>query len=163
MKRAFTLIEMLVVSAIIAILAALLLPVLNRAKHAAQQSVCVSNVRQLNLAVHMYADEHGNELRALTNRDAIYVSYKESVLPYLGRSVNQTNDALFACPADDFNCDDPAISILFSYWSPPPAGKNFFRQPTTHSSSYAFNGEARTPIHNGWHRKYSSRFTSLPS
>ena len=99
MKRAFTLIEMLVVSAIIAILAALLLPVLNRAKHAAQQSVCVSNVRQLNLAVHMYADEHGNELRALTNRDAIYVSYKESVLPYLGRSVNQTNDALFACPA----------------------------------------------------------------
>src|ERR1035437_10989612 len=139
MKRGFTLIELLVV---IAILAALLLPALSRAKHVAQRTVCLSNVRQLNLAVHMYADDHSNQLRAMTNKEAIYVSYKESVLPYLGRNGNPTNDALFACPADDFNCDDPAINTLFSFWSPPPAGPCFYRQPTTHYSSYAFNGEA---------------------
>ena len=142
MKHGFTLIELLVVIAIIAILAALLLPALSRAKHTAQRTVCLSNVRQLNLAVHMYADDHGNELRAMTNKEAIYVSYKESVLPYLGRATTVTNDPLFTCPADDFDCDDPAINTLFSHWSPPPAGKYFYRQPTTHYSSYAFNGEA---------------------
>ena len=140
--KGFTLVELLAVIAILAILAALLLPAWSRAKHAAQRTVCVSNVRQLDLAVHMYADNHGNKLRAMTNREAIYVSYKESVLPHLGRNINQTTDALFACPADDVNCDDPAINPLFSFWSPPPAGQCFYRQATTYYSSYAFNGEA---------------------
>ena len=67
MKCGFTLVELLVVIAIIGILAALLLPALGRAQHSAQRSVCLNNVRQLNLAVHMYADDHGNELRAMTN------------------------------------------------------------------------------------------------
>ena len=70
------------------------------------------------------------------------MTYKESVLPYLARNSSQTNDQLFACPADDFNCDDPVIQSLFSFWAPPPAGKCFHRQPTTHYSSYLFNGEA---------------------
>lgn len=58
MKRsAFTLIELLVVIAIIAILAAILFPVFAQAKEAAKKTVCVSNLKQMNLAWTMYATD----------------------------------------------------------------------------------------------------------
>jgi prepilin-type N-terminal cleavage/methylation domain-containing protein/prepilin-type processing-associated H-X9-DG protein len=72
-KRAFTLIELLVVIAIIGILAAVLLPVLNRAQARAAAANCMSNLKQLQTAWHLYADENhdtiaGNDWKAEAGR-----------------------------------------------------------------------------------------------
>lgn len=56
-RRAFTLIELLVVIAIIALLAAILFPVFAQARAKARQTVCASNLKQMGLAIGMYAQD----------------------------------------------------------------------------------------------------------
>src|ERR1044071_6131375 len=71
----FTLLELLVVIALIAILAALLLPALSRARDRARAMLCVSNTRQLNTAWLIYADDHNGRLAYNLGGDALRTTF----------------------------------------------------------------------------------------
>jgi prepilin-type N-terminal cleavage/methylation domain-containing protein/prepilin-type processing-associated H-X9-DG protein len=102
--KAFSMIELLVVIAVICILAALLLPALNQAKEKGKRTVCQSNLRQLGMALTLYADEH-NQYPACFRRipagrgapdpKGSQVSlWNALVLPYLAN-----NHEVFNCPS----------------------------------------------------------------
>jgi prepilin-type N-terminal cleavage/methylation domain-containing protein len=61
-RRAFTLVELLVVIAVVALLAALLLPVLAAAQQKGRKAACLSNLRQLGIALQLYANDSGGRI-----------------------------------------------------------------------------------------------------
>jgi prepilin-type N-terminal cleavage/methylation domain-containing protein len=96
-KRAFTLVELLVVIAVIGILAALLLPALARAKERGRQAACINSVRQQTLAVLMYADENSDILppTAYNDTNGNEVDWPSLLDPYLNYVVK-----IHLCPSD---------------------------------------------------------------
>jgi len=81
----FTLIELLVVMGIIAILAAMLFPVFARAREAARKTTCLSNLRQLGMASHMYSQDWDNWLPCdyyACNSSTTHMRLVRQILPY---------------------------------------------------------------------------------
>ncbi len=71
-RRGFTLIELLVVIAIIGILAAMVFPVFARAREAARRAVCLSNVKNIALAIQMYLSDYDDTLPPREHRPEVY-------------------------------------------------------------------------------------------
>ena len=109
LKRAFTLVELLVVIAVIAILAALLLPALAAAKEKGYRAQCINNLKQLSLGIQAYADDHGDQLPGpvwsgfyenYDNVDSKRLSFY--IATYLGRpapSATPQDNLLARCPS----------------------------------------------------------------
>src|SRR5215510_3202956 len=89
--QAFTLVELLVVIAIVAVLASLLLPAIARVKVRAKAAACVSNLRQIGLALVLYVDDS----KVYPQGWGDNTIWGAKLLPYVVRA-----DALFYCPAD---------------------------------------------------------------
>src|SRR4051794_18325791 len=109
LRQGFTLVELLVVIAVIAILAALLLPVLSKGKARAQTIDCIDHLRQLQLCFHMYAHDNSDTLvlnnfvyfvtMGSTNEPSVGEdkdSWCHSIAPLDPEPVNETNSLLFA-------------------------------------------------------------------
>lgn len=123
-NRGFTLIELLVVIAIIGILASMLLPSLAKGKDRAQQTKCLSNLRQIYAASKMYWDDYGGKIQPVHGGaeplpgcwTAYYKRASErNLFPYLGIS------EVFRCPVDhgklSVHCHlHPDSSLLPSCW-----------------------------------------------
>jgi prepilin-type N-terminal cleavage/methylation domain-containing protein/prepilin-type processing-associated H-X9-DG protein len=91
-KTAFTLIEMLIVVAIIAILSAILFPVFARSREKARAASCLSNYHQVGIAIQMYAQDSDDKTPA--NGGSFSGLIQDSV-PYIHTS------SVFVCPDDD--------------------------------------------------------------
>jgi prepilin-type N-terminal cleavage/methylation domain-containing protein/prepilin-type processing-associated H-X9-DG protein len=115
-NRAFTLIELLVVIAIIAILASLLLPALAKAKQKGQSTVCFNDLKQVGLAMLMFADEHDDMIPRGTAGNA--PRWWLEFMPYVpegGTKKDYRNIRIFKCPSYPIPKDTPNKKQVITY------------------------------------------------
>ncbi|MDW8103986.1 MAG: prepilin-type N-terminal cleavage/methylation domain-containing protein [Armatimonadota bacterium] len=143
---AFTLIELLVVIAIIAILAAILFPVFAQAREKARHATCLSNMRQMGLAVNMYIQDYDERfpLDSHTGTNAPWV-WLRTLEPYT------KNKLLYRCPSDpSTNWTTPLpgfrtvrqTSYITNFWMLPKLGVD---ELTTNCTGYNSLASIRAP------------------
>lgn len=107
-KRGFTLIELLVVIAIIAILAAILFPVFAKAREAARQTSCRSNLKQISLAHSMYIQDSDERCVPHTN-DGYVTMYWVYLMPYM------KNTGMLKCASDTSSRTVNGVPYSYGY------------------------------------------------
>jgi len=123
---AFTLIELLVVIAIIAVLAALLLPAFSRAKESGKGAACISNLRQIGIALQVYVQENNNRLPVM--RDRSWTTTNDLPSPDQAVSNQLGNIRVLLCPSDKWPGEQQKPV--------PQLGATYFEQT---GCSYAWN------------------------
>lgn len=129
--RGFTATDLLVTLAVLALLAAIVVPMVARARAKSRLELCLSNLKQVTRAVQEYADDHDRTFPKVDGSPAPggWWHYKEQVKSYLGlKGPASTDEKVFACP-DDRGYGDGGEK-------PQP----FSRQKKYNYTSYVFNG-----------------------
>ncbi|HJN16125.1 MAG TPA: prepilin-type N-terminal cleavage/methylation domain-containing protein [Armatimonadota bacterium] len=120
-KRGFTLLELLIVIAIIAVLAAIMYPVFAAARAKARQVQCVSNVTQIGIALKLYADDHSGYLPSFSQSHPSFVNgltdaEKQTALPGVVTWDVSIQDYLkstdvLRCPDSPFSRSSRSVAI----------------------------------------------------
>ena len=97
--RSFTLLEVLVVIAIIAILASMLMPALQKAREKARQGVCINNLRQIGLTTMLYAQDYNGYLPIALNYDHPNPSRRSPFGLFVLKNYVE-NTGIYNCPSD---------------------------------------------------------------
>jgi prepilin-type N-terminal cleavage/methylation domain-containing protein len=115
--RIFTLIELLIVIAIISILASLLLPALAKSRELAKQTICAGNLKQIGIGIYLYLDSNNGWFPDyMTPIGGTGMGWGEAIKDFVGKE-----EVFYGCPSYDDKNFPPAF-----YWTSCSYGYNYW-------------------------------------